>query len=157
MTLHPELLTGLGRIVVSWAHVETYQAHLLATLLEAEPARMMVVTQNVSGSTISDWLRTALQIPQIQDDKRLAGAPALIEEINATRAERNALIHGLWVEGSEPLTAMVQTIRWDRATVIKDELHTVADLDELAHRIGNLIRELHALLERLKFPFEVSG
>jgi hypothetical protein len=33
------------------------EGHLLAHLLEAEPARLMVVTQNVSGSKVTNWIR----------------------------------------------------------------------------------------------------
>ena len=50
-------LTALGRIIYGCAYVEALEGHLLAHLLEAEPARLMVVTQNVSGSKVTNWIR----------------------------------------------------------------------------------------------------
>ena len=56
--VNPALLERLGRIAYHWAYVERLEADFLAFLLQANPAFLHVVSQNVSGSTITGWLRT---------------------------------------------------------------------------------------------------
>jgi hypothetical protein len=150
-SIHPDLLTGLGRIVHGWAYVEALQGHFLSWLLEADQARMFVLTQNVSSSTVTDWIRTLLQIPLIEK-MGMGDLSELLLTIDETRAERNRLVHGLWSPGPEPTTAKVQTVRWDRTEIVKVELIAIDDLNDLIHRVGDLIRELRDLGTRLGFP-----
>ena len=49
-----------------------------------------------------------------------------LTEINELRAERNALIHGVWATTTEPGTALVQTVRLQRRQVVQGELVTTA-------------------------------
>jgi hypothetical protein len=79
---------------------------------------------------------------------------SLLADIDRIRGERNALVHGLWkphVSGS----ATVQTVKWSRSEVIKDELVTRADLDELVADIGKVTGKLHEIGKRYGFGFPV--
>ena len=153
--IHSELLTTLGRIVVAWAYVESLEGLFLSYLLQSEPARTLVVTQNVSGSTITDWIRTLLQIPLVQKSG-IGDLTNLLREIDDVRGDRNRLIHGLWSPGDQLGAVEVQTIRWDRTAVIKTELVTGEDLLELHHRAKHLVVELRGLGNRLGFHKSVA-
>jgi hypothetical protein len=144
-----DLLPRLGGIVVLWAHVENWLGELLAFLLEANPALMHVVTDNVSSSTICDWIRTLLQAPNMPIEP--PDVLALLGDIDKLRAERNALIHGTWAF-DEPGTALVRTIKWSRAEVINDTVVTALDLEELAAEITDALNRLRELGGRYGFP-----
>jgi hypothetical protein len=148
--IYSDLLTGLGRVVVAWAYVESLEGLLLSYLLQGEPARMFVVTQNVSGSTVTGWIRTLLTIPLVQKSG-IGDLADMLQEIDDVRGERNRLVHGLWSPGGEPMAAAIQTIRWDRAAVVKTELVTVADLNDLLHRAESLIGEIRTPGNRFGF------
>jgi hypothetical protein len=66
----------------------------------------------------------------------------LFTRIDETRAERNAVVHGLWSPGSEPMTGQVQTVNVARKEMIITLLMTCADLQDLAERIGEIMSEL---------------
>ena len=102
---------------------------------------MHIVTQNVSGATITDWLRTLCDIRFTHEASRKA-LKELLRIIDETRSERNALVHGIWHPGPIPQTALVNSLRLDRRELMKDELVTIADLDELIHRIDTIVAEL---------------
>jgi hypothetical protein len=149
--IHADLLSALGRICIGWSYVEALQGHFLAWLLQAEPGRAFVITQNVSSSTVTDWIRTLLQVPQIRRTG-IGDLSELLSAISNTRGERNRLVHGVWSPGPEPVTAEIQTVRWDRSEIVQTELVTVADLNDLLHRVEDIMRELLSLGRRLGFP-----
>lgn len=146
----PDLLAAFARVVILWSYVEQIQGHLLAFLLGAEEGRMFVVTQNVSSSTTTDWIRALLQIPAVEV-MGVGDLKVLLTDIDEARAERNALVHGLWSPAPAPEAAKVQTVRWDRTEVIKVGLVTLDDLGDLLHRIEGILRELRGLAERFGF------
>jgi hypothetical protein len=122
----------------------------LSFLVKGNPALMYVITNNVSGSTIANWIRTLLVV--LHGDEELPkDITDLIATIDELRHERNALVHGLWSPHA-PAVAEVQTIRWERREVIKIELVTKADLEHLAHDIDDAIGALAALGRRYGFP-----
>src|SRR5262249_52357422 len=100
-------------------------------------------------STLTGWLRTLAALRFNEADKqRMLG---LLTQIDEARAERNAYAHGLWVPGPEPQTAVVSTIRWERAEVMKQELVTKADLNGLLEEIEEVYRALVAIAHHLGF------
>jgi hypothetical protein len=136
MPVEPEILAGLGTVVSRWSYVDAYMAEFLAFLLQANPALMYVVTANVSASTVSDWIRTLLRVKHIPNEPP-EEIMSLLADIDRIRGERNALVHGLWtphVSGS----AEVQTVKWDRSEIVKVELVTRSDLDELVIDIAEV-------------------
>ncbi len=72
----------------------------------------------------------------------------MLDSADQIRAERNILVHGLWKEGHESGTAIITTIRLDRAELIKEEFWTEADLNDLIERSTETLTE--ALLLRNK-------
>jgi len=148
--VEPELLVGLGTVVSRWSYVDMFMAEFLSFLLQANPGFMYVVTANVSASTVSDWIRTLLQARHIPNEPP-EEIMSLLVDIDRIRGERNALVHGLWrphVTGS----ALVQTVRWNRSEIVKDEVVTRADLDDLITNIGEVMGKLLGLGERYGFP-----
>ena len=143
-------LTALGTIIARWAYVEQLLGEFLSFLVQGNPALMYVITNNVSGSTIAYWIRTLLIARYAGDEppKEITDLLASVEEL---RRDRNALVHGLWSpHGTE--AAEVQTIRWERREVVKVELVTQADLEQLAQDIDDAIDALAALGKRYGFP-----
>jgi hypothetical protein len=149
LDIEPELLRRLGRIVSHWAYVEQLEASLLAFLTNAHPGLIFVVTSNVSGSTLTGWLRTLAAIRFNEPDKKRL--EELLSDIDEVRGQRNAYVHGLWIPGPEPETAVVTTIRWERAEVMKHELVTGADLNGLHEEIEQIYRRLVATAHHLGF------
>jgi len=148
--VEPEILAGLGTVVSRWTYVDWYMAEFLSFLLQANPAFMYVVTANVSASTVSDWIRTLLRVRHIPNEPP-EEIMSLLVDIDRIRGQRNALVHGLWrphVSGS----AVVQTVKWDRSEVVKDELVTRADLYELVMEIGEVTGKLQRIAEQYGFP-----
>ncbi len=137
--VHPSLLEGLGLIVQRWAYVEALEGEFLAFLTGATD--LYVITQAVSGSSITTWIRTLSDIRFTHDESR-EKLKDLFTRIDETRGERNALIHGLWSPGSEPMTANIQTVNLARSALIVNQFVTCPDLQDLAERIGEIMAEL---------------
>jgi hypothetical protein len=60
------LLAAFARVIILWSYVEQLQGQLLSFLLNAEAGRVFVISQNVSASTVTGWIRVLLQIPAVQ-------------------------------------------------------------------------------------------
>jgi hypothetical protein len=146
--VEPDLMAGLGTVIAQWAYVDQLMGEFLSFLVEGNPALMYVITNNVSASTISDWIRTLLRVKYDGEDPEVT---TLLSSVDGLRRERNALAHGLW-SPHVPGAAQVQTIRWERREVIKIDLVTVDDLRELAHDIDEAGRGLARLGQRYGFP-----
>ncbi len=151
--IEPEFHERLGRIVTNWAAIEAFQAEFLAHLLQADPGSMYIMTQNVSAKTVTGWIRTMTPI-RLSDQESQQRIADLLTEIDEVRADRNAVVHGLWSTKSSAGTILIQTVRWERAEVVKGEIWTLADLDELIDRLLPLRDELHLLVKRL---IEIHG
>ena len=157
--IDPALLERLGCLVVWWAFVETLVADLfVATLTRGnatqpiDPGTLAIVTKNVSQATLTDWIRTMIDVryTPANEAKKIRD---LLNEVDELRAERNALVHGLWGnDRSPPGTAMVQTIRLERREMIHDLLITPTDLDVLIERTLDVIHQLLAFLIRHDLP-----
>jgi len=148
-TIDEPLLTALGRLVYTWAFVEAMEGEFLAFLLNAHQGLAHVITQKVSGSTITDWLRTLASIRFEAPDVQRIGA--LMARIDEVRGDRNAYVHGLWAPGPVEGTALVTTIRWDRAEVMKRELATLNDLEEVTREALELYAEICVIGRHLGF------
>jgi len=148
--IDPQLLQRLGMVVSRWAYVEALEGEFLAFLAHADPGAMYVLTQSVTGATLTDWLRILAPIRLTHPDttERLK---ALFTRIDETRSERNVLVHGLCRPGPEPGTLLTQTVKWERAEVVREELMTAPDLDDLIQRIHEIAAELIFLGKRLGF------
>jgi hypothetical protein len=142
-----DLTLGLGTIITGWAHIDQCMGEFLSFLVEGNPALMYVITNNVSASTISGWIRTLLRVKYDGEDPEVMN---LLDRVDELRRERNALAHGLW-SPHVPGAAQVQTIRWERREV-KIEIVTLSDLKELAHDIDEAGKALASLGQRYGFP-----
>ncbi len=146
--IEPEFHERLGRIITNWAVIDSLQTEFLAHLLQADPGSMYIMTQNVSAKTVTGWIRTMTPI-HLSDQESQQRIADLLNKIDEMRADRNALVHGLWSTESTAGTVLVQTVRWERAEIVKGEIWTLADLDELVDRLLPLREELYFLVKRL--------
>ncbi len=112
---------------------------------------MLVITQSVSGATITDWLRTIIPF-RFENDAAQRDLRELLSEIDKLRYERNRLIHGQWAIGPEPKTAIVQTVNLARNEIVLSNLVTASDLDDLRDRIQHALNKLIIVREKLGFP-----
>lgn len=126
----PDFQQRIGRIAVEWSWIEMLLGEMLAHFCKADHGSMYVITQSVSGSTITDWLRTLAQI-KIKEDAGRKVIMDLLAEVDAARSERNTYVHGVWNGHEEPSLATVQTFKWDRAEVVQTSVCSVADLDDV--------------------------
>lgn len=143
--IEPELLQRLGLIVVRWSLIEGWVADLFVRMTGGDGGSMMVVTSNVSQSTLIGWIRTLLDSSQthIYDADKIRN---VLTEIDDIRIERNALVHGIWTTEGPANSAIVQTVRLERSTIIREEVVTTADLDDLAQRIVEVATHFREIL-----------
>lgn len=151
--IEPEILQRLGALIVASALIETSLSNLFTRLSEGEFGLMHIVTANVSQSTLSGWIRTLLDVRPSESEDFKNEIRDILIEADEIRAERNALVHGLWsTENCEPGSVIVQTVRLDRAEIVKGEVVTAADLDELIDRIKELWPKLKTVLNTMGVP-----
>jgi len=147
----PAIITqGVGEIVIAWARVESLLAEFLSFLLQADHGSMYVLNQDVASSTQLKWIRTIAD-SRFTNHATQKNLNILFDRIDKIRGERNVYIHGLWGPGPEPGTAIVQTVKLDRAEWIRTELVTVADLKEVINDIRSIDDELYTLGKTLGF------
>ncbi len=144
------LYDRLGQVTVHWTQVEMILGEFLSFLVQGNPGLLYVITQNVAGSTITDWCRVLCEM-RIEPDGWRKELKELFVELDDARKQRNVYIHGLWKKGPEPATALVRTVRWERREVLKDELVTVGDLESLLERTNELFATLLQVGLRMGF------
>jgi hypothetical protein len=151
-TVDPELTQRLGQIVIHWAILESWISALLATVVQADPGSMLLITNNMSTATQTRWIRGLLARRQSDPlkDERLT---ALLNRSEELRGRRNELVHGLWdTTGCEPQTAKVQTINLERSQPIRLRTIGTKELDELMAQIDDWIADYIKLGRELAFP-----
>jgi hypothetical protein len=148
--LPPEITQGLGEIVIAWSRVESLLAEFLSFLLQADQGSMYVLNQDVASSTQLKWIRT-LADGKFTNENTRRGLFVLFDRIDKVRGERNVYIHGLWGPGPEKGTAVVQTVKLDRAEWVRAELVTGPDLKEVFDEIRDVSAELYEVGRRLDF------
>jgi hypothetical protein len=150
--VHPELRERLGQIVVRWASAEAWISALLATLAKADPGAMLLITNNISASTQSRWIR-GLMAKHPHEAASNTRVVALLKRADELRGRRNELIHGLWdTTDCEPKTAMVQTVNLERSEPVRSRLVTTKELDQLVVQIDKWIADYIELGRELGFP-----
>lgn len=137
ITLKPEFQQLLGAIVESWAYVDGTVNEMLSFMCEADPGSMYAITQNVSASSVSTWVRTLVEV-RLPDDPNRQVILDLLSEIDRLRSERNAVVHGFWTMESGGEAAIVQTFKWDRREIAKHDLMTRADMEDLLTRVNEV-------------------
>jgi hypothetical protein len=120
----------IGRIAAEWSWLEKLLDEMLAHFCRADPGSMYVITQSAANSNVVAWLRVLTQI-HIKNPETATVLIDLFNEIDAIRAERNTVVHGLWRGHADAEFATVHTLRWDRQEVARDELWSASDLDAL--------------------------
>ena len=151
--IDPPILERLGEFVVVWSLLESMVADLFVATIKSDIGNLMVVTQGVSANTISGWIRTSIEFRYTPPDEARQ-IREILDEYDKLRAERNALIHGLWgTDKSGPGTALVQTVRLGRRTPIVDRLITVSDLDDLIDVTLGLYAKLLAFMRAHGLPY----
>lgn len=126
----PGIYERIGRIATEWSWVELLLSDMLSYFCRAESGSMYVITQSVSISSIIGWLQTLVEI-KVQDLQTRDTLLDLLREIDSLRTERNTAVHGIWLGGGAPVFAMVQTMRWGRAEVVKSQMNSISDLDDV--------------------------
>lgn len=154
--IDPEILQGLGEFVVVWGLLENLVQDLFIATVEGKAGPMMVVTKAISASTISNWIRTTIGFRQTQPDFERA-ALEFLNDYDELRAERNSLIHGLWVtDASGPGTVLVHTIRLDRRPPVVGRIVTAGDLRELIQETLVVAERLRRLMDTHNIPHRDS-
>ena len=147
-----DLLSRLGEIVVKWSGLEQWLSHLLATMVDADPGGMTVITNTAGAATQIQWLLTIISVfehkqPDLQE------VVDLVNRADDMRTDRNALSHGLWDQtGCESGTCFVETYNWRHTEITKKWLITKQDLDDMIASIDEWIDDYQELGLRFNFP-----
>ena len=144
--LEPEFFEKLGRLVQHWALIDAGLVDLLAACLHADPGMTLLLARTVSGSTVTDWVRKMSRFLDTPEDS-LQELESILRQIDELRAERNALVHGLWATDlSGAGTILVQTFRLHATQPARQRLVTLADIDELIDLTLEIYARLRAFL-----------
>lgn len=147
-----ELTSRLGTIVMKWASAESWLSYLLATMVEANPGAMSVVTNEMSASLTIQIIKTLISVHEHKQPE-LSAVRELIEDADELRQQRNEYAHGVWnPEGCEPKTCLVNIVNWKRKEISRSVLVTVSDLDQLAIELDEWIAAYIDLGKRFGFP-----
>ena len=147
-----DLCLRIGRIVARWPMVEKFVSLLLGTIMFADQAAMSVVSNGVSMSTQTKWIRALLKSHEHEADNN-ALVVELLRRADELREERNEFVHGIWdFTGCEPHTAIVETAVLDRIEIIRSRLVTTHDLDDLLSEIDAWLADYVSLGRKLGFP-----
>ena len=111
---------------------------------------MYVLNQDTGTGTQIKWLRTLIET-RVGEETARATLKLLFDNADNLRIERNAYVHGIWNKGAEPLTATVQTVKLNRAALVRTELVTVPDLNEFLGELLRMASELHTIGKALGF------
>jgi hypothetical protein len=150
--IEADLTSHLGQIAINTAVIEEWLGHLLASLIDADPGGLHVVTRDMSVGTIIQTIKTVLSIFEPARPE-LKLVRELVEDADEIRGERNELIHGVWDQtGCEPGTALVQTTNWKRAEITRERLITTSELDQLLSHCETWIEEFVLLGREFHFP-----
>jgi hypothetical protein len=153
LTVDPALTEPLGQIVIRWASLESWVSFLLANLLDADPGGMHVMTNSVSTSTQTQWIRNLLKHRPPHEAEKKEKIESLLNWADDLRSERNEFIHGLWdTTKCEPGTAIVETVNFQRARIVVSRLVTPNDLNQLVIEIDDWIAAYVKLGRELGFP-----
>lgn len=149
-SIDERLLARLGFLITRFALLESQIGEFLSYLLEANPGLMYVITQSVSASSQVGWVRTLVEM-RIEHDPSREKIIDLLDRIKSLQADRNALVHGLWSTATVAGAVIVQTVKLDRRELVKHELITTADLDELIHDVIAASQEMLKIGQNLGF------
>jgi hypothetical protein len=154
--IDPELTRRLGQIVIRWSALEAWISALVAATVGADPGPMQTITGTSGIKTQMDWIRNIISV-HIDKEPELQEIVDLLARADELRADRNAIVHGIWDStGCELGTAQVQTVRIERREIIRSELVTISDLDQLLIEINEWIAGYTELGRKFGFP-RLSG
>lgn len=147
-TVSPDLAARLGTLVIRWSVVEHWISELFSFLTKGDPGLMLIVTVNISQSTLTTWIRTLNDIYKSPGDlqQRIRD---ILAEVDELRGERNTLVHGIWHTGTEPNSVIVQTVKLERAEIVRDLVVTAADLNDLIERVIEVNSRLADILREI--------
>lgn len=146
--IDPEIFQWVGMIVQLWTRVEDRHSDLFRIMMGTRGAVHYVVTQNVSNSTLVDWLRVLTSIPRVVQDQHQARLLEVLTLSDQLRAERNSLVHGLlYIDNG---ATCLQTLNWARQSALQTTAAiTVGDLKHFGDEIMALDQELLAIFHLL--------
>ena len=129
--IEADLTSSLGQIAINTAVIEEWLGHILATLIDADPGGLHVVTNDMSVGTIIQSIKTVISIFE-PTRPEMSELRELIEDADEIRIERNEFVHGIWDQTNcAPGSALVQLTNWKKAEVTRERLVTTAELHEL--------------------------
>jgi hypothetical protein len=147
--VEPAILQRLGLVVIRWSLIESQAAELLFLLVKIDPAYGYVITSNVSQKSVTEWIRTLIQMLPISEELETMIEEAMVE-MNEMRGERNTYIHGLWGTEGPDNSAIVQTVKPERTAIVENIVVTAADLDDFIDRTLSLFRRFTTILPILE-------
>ena len=147
--IEPELLELLGSFIVKWSFVEVCVSDLFVLLTCGDPGSMIAVTGSISTSTITDSIRAIIDLSKKTPYDLVNEINDVLAEVDYLRAERNILIHGLWVTTGPEQSVLVQTAKLGRAAVLHDRVVTAADIGSLIDETLEVARKLRSLITNI--------
>ena len=144
------VLCQIGTVALEWSWLESLANEFLVKICSADPGAMYVITQNTSNSTVMKWLCTLVEVKLSPPESRDVVLD-LLKEIDLVREERNSVVHGLWRAGDHEGFAHANSLKWSRGEVIRDEMWSIADFDELIDHIRLLQGRMANVMIKMGF------
>lgn len=147
-----ELTKRLGQLAISWASIENWLAHLLASLVNADLGAMQAITGEMGAATMIKAIKVLISVHEPKDPS-LSAVRELVEYADDIRMERNELIHGAWdPTNCEPGTCLVQTVAMRWSEIIRERLVTTHDIDLVLADCDNWTEDFVTLGRQFNFP-----
>lgn len=131
------IMSRIGTVAAEWSIIESLLEQLLAPLCGAQLGAMFVITRNSSSSSMVKWIKTLVDA-KVDPPELAKRLDDVLTDIDIARDERNIVVHGVWVAANSPGFGTVQTIKFSRSEILRDELWSLADFDELIDHIIDL-------------------
>lgn len=143
-----EHLQAIGSITVNFQMLESWLGMITWKLISDDQLLGQTITAGLSFRKLVDLLSSLSLYRAIEQTEDL---DTLLKRALHVEDRRNTTMHSRWGSGDSPqtVTRSKTTARRPKGLQHHSELKSVADLNEFAEEIWNLISDLRAFFQRL--------
>jgi hypothetical protein len=148
-----EYLVSLGRLHVQFALLEHRLAQLIKALLGGDSVRSTIATANMRFQTLVDVCSSLYRHRLLNAPDRIARMEAVLGNACAAEAQRNQLVHSMWIAGDAGAVYRTKiNAGQKKGLVVHDEQMTVEDIEAVVSRLAEVTFDVMKLGQELPRP-----
>lgn len=152
LTLTDEHLRGIGLITAEWSRLENILEMLIWLLAKLDFGLGPIVTTHMTFPLRMNVLRTLCH-KTYADSSTHEEAKILIKRIEASKVQRDRIAHAHWHKpGRKKASVFATQVKARKELLFISEDMSIADLEEIAENITELIYDISDFMERY-LPF----